>query len=120
MRKPQNKMNPRIKSQITKIFYQLIADLRTPQEPKSFCQDFLTEGEQMMLAKRLATVLYLDKKRSYSNIKKTLKVSSATIAEMYKKMQNQGIQLALQKIKTDEWAEEWAFKISSFLSKFIK
>ena len=75
--------------------------------------------EYQVIAKRLAIAIFLDKGRSYENIKSTLKVSSATIASVQETMGNPGIQHALRKVKADEWADEWAGKISTLMGKLL-
>ena len=72
-----------------------------------------------VLVKRLAIAIFLDKGRSYENIRNILKVSSATIASVNEQMGNPGIQLALRKIKADEWADEWTEKISGLVGRIL-
>lgn len=117
MRVSEEKLNQNIKEQIFEILYQAIADLGNAQEVKTFFNDFLSETEQLALAKRLAIVLYLDKDRSYENIKDNLKVSSATIANTYKDIAKPGYQLALQKVKAEQWAENWSRKINNLIKR---
>lgn len=114
------KLNGALEKQIFSVFYQALADLKTPQEVEIVVSDLLTETEKTALAKRLAIVAFLDKGRSYENIRETLKVSSATIASVAEQMGSPGMQLALTKIKAEEWAEEWAEKISTILKKITK
>lgn len=106
-------INKNIEKQLFSIFYQVVSDLRDPEEVKAFFEDVLTETERTALAKRLAIAHYLAKKRSYDNIKEILKVSSATIAAVAEQMGKggQGFSIALQKIRAEEWAESWTKKI---------
>lgn len=115
MRISEKRLNRNIHKQIQGILCQVIADLKNPQEVKLFLNDFLTKTERIALAKRLAVVIYLDKKRPYENIKNTLKISSATIASFYKKFPDPGVQLALQKVKAEQWANKWTKKINNLL-----
>lgn len=117
MRISEKRLNRNIHKQIQGILYQVITDLKNPEETKLFLNDFLTKTEQIALAKRLAVVIYLDKKRPYENIKNTLKISSATIASFYKKFSDPGIQLALQKVKAEQWANKWTEKINNLLQR---
>jgi uncharacterized protein YerC len=119
MQVSKQKLNKTIEKQIFGIFYQLLADIKSPTEGQILMHDLLSETERQVVAKRLAIALFLDKGRSYENIKTTLKVSSATIASVQDQMGNPGIQLALNKIKAEEWADEWAGKISSIMGKII-
>lgn len=119
MQVSKQKLNKTIEKQIFSILYQLVADTKTPEEAQALLADLLSETERQVFAKRLAIALFLDKGRNYENIKHTLKVSSATIASVQTLMGNEGIQLALTKVKAEAWADEWAGKISSFVEKII-
>lgn len=118
MRISEKRLNQNIRQQIQEILYQAIADLKNPQEVKLFLNDFLSKTERIALAKRLAVVIYLDKKRPYENIKNTLKISSATIASFYKRFSDPGVQLALQKVKAEQWANKWTEKINNLWRRF--
>lgn len=117
MQVSSRKLNATLEKQIYGIFHQLLSDLRSPEEVESILSDLLTETEYTALAKRLAIATFLDKGRSYENIRETLKVSSATIASVAEQMGNPGIQKALAKIKAEEWAGEWSGKISGLFRK---
>jgi uncharacterized protein YerC len=119
MQVSKKKLNKTIEKQINSIFHQLVVDIKTSSEAETILSDFLTETEKQVLSKRLAIAIFLDKGRSYENIKNTLKVSSATIASVQEQMGDPGVQMALQKVKAEEWADEWAGKISSFVGKII-
>lgn len=112
MQLSKKKINPRIEKQIFNVFYQVISDIRTNQEAKAFLEDILTRAELEALTKRLAVALFLEKGRSYDNIKNTLKVSSATVANVAGQMKKgRGFELALKKIRAEEWANRWAKRI---------
>jgi uncharacterized protein YerC len=119
MQVSKQKLNKTIEKQIFNILYQLVSDIKTPQEAETLLKDLLSETERQVVAKRLAIAIFLDKGRSYENIKNTLKVSSATIASVQEQMGDPGLQLALQKVKAEEWADEWAEKITSIVGKII-
>ena len=119
MQVSKQKLNKTIEKQIYNIFYQLIADVKSTGEAETIFSDLLSDTEKQVLTKRLAIAIFLDKGRSYENIKNTLKVSSATIASVQEQMGDPGIQQALQKVKAEEWADEWAGKISSFMGKLM-
>ncbi len=111
-------INRTIEKEIFNIFFQVISDLKDPKEVRTFFEDILGKTELTALAKRLAIAHYLDKGRSYQNIKETLKVSSATIASVDKIMKKSpGFKLALKKVEADQWAEKWAGKIESLFGK---
>ncbi len=111
-------INKTIEKQIFGIFFQVISDLKNPEEVKIFFEDILGKAELTALSKRLAIAHYLDKGRSYQNIRETLKVSSATIASVDKMIKKSpGFKLALKKIEADQWAEKWAGKIEGLFGK---
>ncbi len=116
----KQKLNKSLEDQIFEIFSQVLADTNTKEQAKALLEDFLTKTEKTTLAKRLAVAHYLERGRSYENIKNTLKVSSATIASVQRMMRLQGFDLLLQKITADQWADKWSKKISKTLGKFIK
>ena len=99
--------------------YQLLADSGETKEIKLLLDDLLSGAEQIAMAKRLAIAIYLDKGRSYENIRENLKVSSATIAAIAESMGSPGVQMAIQKIKAEEWAEEWSTKISGLVRRWL-
>lgn len=119
MQVSKKQLNPNIEKQIHSIFQQLIVDIKNTEEAEQILHDLLTETERLVLAKRLAIALFLDKGRSYDNIRETLKVSSATIASVQDQMGGEGMQLLLRKVKSEEWAEEWTDKLSNIMGKIF-
>lgn len=119
MQLSSRKLNKNIEGQVFAILYQVINDLKSEGEVTTVMSDLLSETEKLALAKRLAIAMFLDKGRSYENIRETLKVSSATIASVQAMMGNPGFQLALRKVKAEEWADQWGEKISN-LFKSVK
>jgi len=96
---------------------QLLADLKKPEEVRQFLNDFLSPVEKIVIAKRLAIMIALEKGQSYGEIKQNLKVSSATIAAVQKNYDSgkkNGFNLAIQRIATDEWADQTAKKIAAW------
>ena len=117
MQVSNRQLNAVLEKQIFSVFYQTLSDLRTPEEIKTVLTDLLTETELTALAKRLAIATFLEKGRSYENIRDTLKVSSATIASVAEQIGNPGFQMALERIRAEEWAGEWAGRIASLFRK---
>ncbi|MGD8744250.1 MAG: Trp family transcriptional regulator [Candidatus Woesebacteria bacterium] len=115
MRKSKKKLNPSLKKEIKKTLAQVIVDIKSVDEGKVFLEDFLSETEYEILAKRLAISYWLKKERSYKNIKNNLKVSSATISSVQSQMDQKGFKTALKKIEAEEWANQWAEKIKKFI-----
>jgi TrpR-related protein YerC/YecD len=117
MRISEKKMHNALKGQIEKTLAQVIADLKNPEEAITFLSNFFTESELETYAKRLAVAYWLKKGRSYANIKDNLKVSSATIATVQEMIDTEGIKLAMKKMEAEEWASQWAERISKVLPK---
>lgn len=115
MKKSKDQINPSLKRQLIKTLAEALSDFKNTEEALSFIKDFLTDAESEALAKRLAVAYWLKSKRTYSNIKRNLKVSSATIAEISSNMNKGGFSLALKKIEAEEWANKWAKKIKGFI-----
>src|SRR3990167_10445852 len=115
MRVSKLQVNPFLSKELSRVLYQTIADLKTPQEAEQFLKAFLAEAELITLTKRLAVAYSLDRKQGYRNIRENLKVSTATIAKIKIKLENDGVRIALQKIKTEEWANLWSEKIRKFV-----
>ncbi len=89
-----------------KTFFQIIADCKTLSEAKTFLSDFMSRAELETFGRRLEIIRMLSEGASYVEIRKKLKVSSATIASTAQLLETSGIKLAVDKMKTDEWAEK--------------
>lgn len=101
------------------MLYRLIGDVSDPAEAKTLLSDLLTDSERMAIVKRLAIAVYLDKGRSYEDTKNHLKVSSATIASVAEIMGNPGIQIALNRVKAERWADDLSSKITGLVRKVM-
>jgi uncharacterized protein YerC len=120
MQTSKKKLNPNLENQLYQLLYQVLADIRSKKEARIFLTEILTKNELEMLVKRLATAYYLDKGRSYANIKTNLKLSSATISSVAEQMRKgKGFEIALNKIRAEEWASKWAKKISLRLKSLL-
>lgn len=117
MQVSSKKVNKILEKQLFEMLYQMLCDSKDSKEMKILLGDLLSESEQVSMAKRLGIAVYLDKGRSYENIKENLKVSSATIASVAEAMGNPGIQMALMKVKAEEWAEDWSERITAFVRR---
>ena len=104
-------LNPQIKKQVYRIFYQSVAAVKDEEEARELLEALMSRVEILAIAKRLAIAVFLDKGHSYDHIKRTLRVSSATIAGVAENLQSPGIQKAIERIRADEWAEKWSRKI---------
>lgn len=108
------KLHSKVEREIKDMLAQVVSDLKSQNNAKIFLRDFLTPAEELVLAKRLAIILYLEKGRSYEEIKQSLRVSSATIASVQSMLEqgSEGFMLALKHMKAEEFAEEWSGKIA--------
>lgn len=113
-------MNKQIETQVYKILYQVLADAKTDVDMELILKAVMTEGELSAVAKRLAIAVFLDKGQSYEHIKDILKVSTATIASVAENMNKRGMQMALLRVKAEEWADVWSIRLSRALEKLIK
>jgi uncharacterized protein YerC len=113
-------MNKKIEAQVYKILYQVLGDAKNEVDVEITLKALLTENELSAIAKRLAIAVFLDKRQSYEHIKDVLKVSTATIASVAENMNKKGIQMALAKVKAEEWADVWSIRLSRALEKLMK
>ena len=107
----KQKVNKILDKQLQQMWYQMVADIKNPQEAREIFSDLLSETELTTVIKRLATGYWLTKKRSYEVIRDNLKVSSASIATIQKDLKNPGWQVAIKKVLAEEWATKWEEKI---------
>lgn len=107
---------------IFQCLYQVLADLKKPEDVARFLEDVLSETERTVLAKRLAIAYWLNKNKSYDKIRQELRVSSATVANVQKWLEKsgEGLKLALKTIDADEWAGEMAEKFSAKVRSIFK
>lgn len=122
MQVSKKNVKKQIEVKIFKSLYQVLADLRKPNEIEKFLCDVLSETERTVLAKRLGIAWYLNKGKSYEEIRKVLKVSSATIATVQRSLEKggEGLKLATKAIEADEWAGELAEKVKDSVKKIFK
>lgn len=111
----KRELSPSFEKELKEILAQVIADISSKEKSKLFLTDFLTQTEYIALSKRLAIILYLTKGKSYEEIKKEIKVSSATIASIQSALENNspGIMTALNYIKAEEFANKWTNKLTN-------
>ena len=73
-RKVFEHINRQLLSQLTRY--------RTKKQARIFTEELLTKTEQVMLAKRLMTLVMLERGYSFSMIERVLKVTSKTVAKL--------------------------------------
>lgn len=87
----------------------LLRHLSKKEEVDTFLHDFLSKTERLMLAKRLAISLMLQKGYSYTEIRATLKVSPSTIYKIQQNLENgKGYSVAIKAFaKREELERFW-------------
>ena len=120
MQVSKRNVSPILRKQIERMWYQLIADIRTPEEAEVILGGLISETELVAITKRLGVGYWLSNNRSYENIKDNLKVSSATIAAIQREMKKTEWQKALQRVKADEWATKWEERIKQRIFRLGK
>lgn len=120
MQLSQTPINKTLERQLGEMFYQVLAEINSPEDLKTIFEDVLTEGERIAVLKRLGIALYLDKGRSYEDVKNNIKVSSATIATVAENLGNSGWQEMIRRIKAEEWANEWTDKIAGGIKRIFR
>ena len=78
----KRKLNPKVWDQIYRIFLKAIKKTTRGKETQLLINFLLTETEKIVLTKRLAIGLLLEKGLDYDQIKSALKVSQGTIASV--------------------------------------
>jgi len=109
-------VSPILKKQIEKMWYQLVVDIKTPQDAEVILGGLLSETELEAVTKRLAVGYWLSNGRSYENIRENLKVSSATIAAIAQELKKPEWTSALQRVKAEEWATKWETRINKLFN----
>lgn len=112
-------LNRELESYIFDLFIEAITDLKTVNDVKTFLSDLLSPVEKIMLVKRLAIAVLLEKGCTYDTIDGTLKVSRPTIMNVSYSLKHgeNGYQKVVQKILVKQEREEIGDKIEEFLLK---
>lgn len=121
MQVSKDDLSKQVEKKIFKALYQSLLDLKNVDQMKKFLEDVLSETERVVIAKRLGIAWMLHQGKSYDAIKNSLKVSSATIANISVMVDNdnQGLKLALKSIEADEWATQVTGKITRSVKKAL-
>lgn len=98
------RLRKEIEERMFKIFFQSMADAKTPKETENLLNDLLTPTEKIMLAKRLAIALLLLRGYDYSTVRQILKVSYGTISRVanWLKIEGSGYRKILTKMARQE------------------
>ncbi len=95
-----------------------LAGLQTEAEISVFLDDLLTPTEKVMLAKRLAIAILLDRGYDQRTVHTIMKTSLTTVNQVsfWLKQQGKGYRLVLEKLKTQT---EWR-NLKEELEEFLK
>lgn len=108
-----------IEERLFEILWSSLTSLPSKTEAERFFTDLLSPTEKMMVAKRLGIALMLSKKKTYSSIVETLKVSTTTITMVnhWLKGGNGGYEQIVNRIRTnEEWESLWS-SIDEFIAR---
>ncbi len=95
-----------------------LADLHTEAEVSVFLDDLLTPTEKIMIAKRLAIAILLDRGYDQRTVHTIMKTSLTTVNQVnyWLKQKGKGYRIVLDKLKNDkDWRE-----IKKDFEKFLK
>lgn len=86
------------------IFWQCFADLKSSKEVFEFFEAFVSPAEKVMLAKRLAIAVLLEKGWDYQSISSAVKVSTSTVNSVRRQMlyRGDGYRKAARKVIANE------------------
>jgi len=109
----------KVKSQLREVFWQAIIKVTSAVDAERFIDDLLTETEKVMLAKRLAIVLLLERGYDYRKIRDVLKVSTSTImtASNRLKQRRTGFRQLNQKLERDKKTKALLTKIGDIIEE---
>jgi uncharacterized protein YerC len=117
MQVSKQKVNQILDKQVKMMLWQLVSDIKNPEEAEKIIGGILTDTELAAISKRLAVGYWLTKNRSYEVIRENLKVSSATIATVQQDLKKPGWKVAIAKVEAEEWATKWEEKIKNLFGK---
>ncbi|MDP2676337.1 MAG: Trp family transcriptional regulator [bacterium] len=84
------KLEKEIYDSISRELRDIFAETKDKKDIENFLNDLLTPTEKIMLAKRLAIVIMLERMYPFRVISKTLKVSEATIGTVKERLDRNG------------------------------
>lgn len=82
----KRKIDPEIEERIFEIFWDYLATLGKSEDIKEFLISLLSFTEQVMISKRLAIAVLLNRGYTYEQIDETLKVSPSTVGTVHKQI----------------------------------
>jgi uncharacterized protein YerC len=110
-----------LENQMNTIFHRALADLRSEGEVSDFLEDLLTPTERVMLGKRLAIAVLLDKGYDQRTIHTIMKVSVSTVSSVnyWLKNKGSGYRNVLARLKNQKEWQELKAGLEDFLKTFF-
>lgn len=107
-----------VEKRIAEIFVDTILRLKTTYDVQDFLDDFLSPVEKIMLSKRLAIAVLLEKGYSYESISDILHVTPSTISivSVRLKYSGKGYKKMVEMLLRDEKTSEFWEKVEDLLS----
>lgn len=111
-----------VREQIEKSLTWLLTHLTKEEELVKFLDDFLTETEKLLFAKRLAVAMMLEKGYSFYTIRDTLKVSTSTILKIsqWLRKSGEGYKVAIKKLSEKEKLDEFWKIVKEAAGEFVE
>lgn len=102
------------------LFRRVIVDLHSERDVADFLDDLLTPTEKIMLGKRLAIALLIEKGYDHRTIHSILHVSLTTVSSVHFWLKNRGTgyRKVIRSILTDEKWNARLDRLNSLLKKF--
>jgi len=103
-------------------FLWILASFRSTDEAKAFFYDFFTKTERIMLAKRLAVAMMIHRGFVYEDIRRILRVSTATISRVSDWLDRggSGVQRVLERLIKEEKAEVFWNRVNRALDSIAR
>jgi uncharacterized protein YerC len=118
MRVSEQKFNKNLKNQLLNTLCQALADIRKPEEIRMVLKDLLSGSAIDIVIKKFGAAYLLQKGKTYGEVKKSLALSSATVASIAKELEKgRGLQIVLKNVLAEEWALKWTNKIGKLMGK---
>jgi|SRR3989344_48724 len=111
----KQKLSKKILDKIDGQFGQTLNEFKNKKETVKFFKEFLTGTEKLMLIKRLALILMLEKKYSFNRIKENLKLSPTTVSKFWRKLKNDKFLILQEKVRKEKISQEFWKGLESLL-----
>ncbi len=111
----KKKLKKKTYFKIKEQFVNFISGYRNKKELEDFLNEFLTETEKVMLAKRLFLILMIKKGYNFSEIERVLRISPSTVVRFWKKHKVDELNVIQQKIDARKNREKKIKDIDSLI-----